>query len=197
MGERLPVQEYAVESLERWTEVLRNCAEVIGFLAAAVYFAAKIFFQRVFQRISTEVNIRPASSSTPAGRHLVLDCRIENKADARIELKRLEYRLVVDGQTATQATPFLGNRLVGTTQVYSIDSHSAEHFVAEEVIGLDSKVVSVDVEFEPRMTRDVYLAHSVVDLDQFPLNHGPPAPGDAAEPTATPASNDASTPPAT
>ncbi|WP_165073916.1 hypothetical protein [Paludisphaera rhizosphaerae] len=146
------------------TGVVKDIVEIIGFSAAAMYFVWRVFFQRMFQRLSVDIGLTPLGPSNGVQpRQVAVECKIENKAEVRIELEWLKYRLVWGGEPTCGDFPGNMSRHAAASY-HAIDADASSRFVAEAEIPANTHVVIVIVEFRPRLTDNTYTFQKAVTL---------------------------------
>ncbi len=149
------------------TGMAKNVATVIGVLAGGMYFAWRVFFQRTFQRLSVEVNVIPLDLQPGAqNRQVVVECSIENKGEARIDLVHLQYKVGPPAGT-DRWEDFPANIERDKSDVkYAIDAQSCAHFSKKVGVPPNTQAVEVFVKFLPKLSGETYRAEKVVVIGQ-------------------------------
>jgi hypothetical protein len=146
------------QDAKEYAEIAKNCVEITAFAAGTVYFVWRLFFQKEFQQLSVDFQLRPLELTSPEGPLYVLDCKISNRANARINLDSLQYALTCEDQ---KYKDFDHNLTTGNGKCYSIDAHSTVHF-RKKVTLPEADVICAEVTFRPKMTNDIYHARRII-----------------------------------
>lgn len=143
----------------------KDIAEILAILVGGVYFALRVFYGKMFQRLSVEIDVLPLGPQPAAGhREIAIQCSIRNKGEARMVLNCLKYTLDPPGQQGGWQD-FPANIAGGKSNAkYAIDAQSCAQFCQAVQVPSRTQAVTVTVEFCARKTGETYRAEKVVAI---------------------------------
>lgn len=151
-------------NLELVTAV-KDIATTVAVLAGAAYFAVRVFYQRMFQRLSVEIDVLPLDPQPGAGqREVAIECNISNKGEARIVLDCLCFKL--DSHDWERFPPNIARGQCRDERdgIYAVDARSRAHFCETVKVPSGTRVLKVTVEFSPRKTGETYRTEKIVAI---------------------------------
>lgn len=168
---------FTKEAVKSDLSILTDVATVYAAVFAGAYFVFRFFFQKTFQRLSAELAVRPipGAGGGKATPRYMLECKIENKSEVRINFNRIYYFAGNDIPRVDASESKYGAQaeyeakkahieghsfewnLCSSRWRYSVDAGSTVRFCAF----LDSFPPDgrVQVRFNPDLTDEIYVVN--------------------------------------